>query len=510
MGIALGWVVMALAGVAAAPPPDRNNALITYTFRYVETEGLGWREDVITRLKPVARQGGATIWTAPDDVATRLLASVATSPAAKMLQSPKVKGSNGAPVHLMSRCNRELVTQVSWNAGSHKTTRAPEKVRTGWVATMVGRALDQGVLVRLVLEDTEIAAVHHVTLSEPGHAARPALGLEADRAPNVIVPLNADAASGCVVAAKPSTSWVPKLQDQDAARKSSNESATAGCCSIAAHATNTETKCSASQACCEMDAARKHDGDVAVETVAIDVPEIRSQEIAGEWLIPKDEVLLVSFGAYTVADAKGKAVVKERLALLSAAETGIGSGAERPGRPVVMPITPGPNAAVIYVPPIAAPPVAIAPAPVIVPAPLANLPMPIPSVPSRTMPQGVHVDGTISNLPPLPDEIEPPSSESSEPMPSPQTKKPQQAKPAADQGARKAGFQSTRPTPFSIPNIFLPTTTASPAGLQFMLPIKPFAIKLPFKQKLEIEIFGRVVPDNEPAADSKPKEGACE
>jgi len=41
---------------------------------------------------------------------------------------------------------------------------------------------------------------------------------------------------------------------------------------------------------------------------------------------------------------------------------------------------------------------------------------------------------------------------------------------------------------------------SSPAGLQFLLPIKPFSIKLPFKQRLEIEVFGRLVPDTEPAS----------
>ena len=40
----------------------------------------------------------------------------------------------------------------------------------------------------------------------------------------------------------------------------------------------------------------------------------------GEWLIPRGEALLVSFGAHTVADKDGKAVVKERLAIIEADE----------------------------------------------------------------------------------------------------------------------------------------------------------------------------------------------
>ncbi len=52
--------------------------------------------------------------------------------------------------------------------------------------------------------------------------------------------------------------------------------------------------------------------------VAIEVPEIASQEVAGEWLIPKDGILLVGFGPHTVAGKDGKAVIRERLAIIEA------------------------------------------------------------------------------------------------------------------------------------------------------------------------------------------------
>jgi hypothetical protein len=37
-------------------------------------------------------------------------------------------------------------------------------------------------------------------------------------------------------------------------------------------------------------------------------------------------------------------------------------------------------------------------------------------------------------------------------------------------------------------------------GLQFLLPIQPVSLKLPFNRRLEIEIYGRVVRNTEPAA----------
>jgi hypothetical protein len=65
MGVALGWVAFALAGVAAAPHAERAQSQLTYTVRMLEVDGVGWREDVYSRLKPVTRQGSATIWTVP-------------------------------------------------------------------------------------------------------------------------------------------------------------------------------------------------------------------------------------------------------------------------------------------------------------------------------------------------------------------------------------------------------------------------------------------------------------
>ena len=44
-------------------------------------------------------------------------------------------------------------------------------------------------------------------------------------------------------------------------------------------------------------------------------------EVAGEWLIPNDGVLIVSMGVHTVADSSGKAVVRERLAVIEASES---------------------------------------------------------------------------------------------------------------------------------------------------------------------------------------------
>ena len=114
MGVALGWLAFALTGVAAAPPSDRENVEITYTVRMVETEGLGSREGVLPRLKPVTRQGAATIWTLPKDAVAH--------PVERSLQSRGQQGDAGARGHRsLRRCRDHPVPQQS-------TVRHPGRV----------------------------------------------------------------------------------------------------------------------------------------------------------------------------------------------------------------------------------------------------------------------------------------------------------------------------------------------------------------------------------------------
>ena len=163
-----------------------------------------------------------------------------------------------------------------------------------------------------------------------------------------------------------------------------------------------EEKCTESQACCR--SPENGVKDQEVRKVAIDIPEIGSQEVAGEWLIPNGEYLLVSFGAYTAADKDGKAIVKERLAIIGAEEASLANAV-----PVTGPTLP-PR------PDLRGPDTRTAPR---------QIAAAVPIVPSRSFPQGVHADGKPADLPKLPDdEADDTSSDSSEPMPSPQTKKP--------------------------------------------------------------------------------------
>ena len=252
-----------------------------------------------------------------------------------------------------------------------------------------------------------------------------------------------------------------------------------------------ETASPASACCASPTTAATGTKADEVSTVSIEVPEIASQEIAGEWLIPKDGILLVSFGPHTVADKDGKAVIRERLAIIEA--EGIADGAVQRTSPAIGRFS---------TPNLVAPDATARPR--LVPAPIGagSPPASFPALPSRSIPQGIHADGTPAELPPLPadDTEDASSSESAEPRPSPQTKKPQPPpKAATDSQMKRTGYNATSILP-AIPQVFL---AANPTvGLQFLMPMKAVSLKLPFNRKLEIEIFGRITRNPEPAAAS--------
>ncbi len=83
-------------------------------------------------------------------------------------------------------------------------------------------------------------------------------------------------------------------------------------------------------------------------------------------------------------------------------------------------------------------------------------------------------------------------------MASPQTKKiPQpRSKPATDAGTNKAEFTLPKAATMFLPSLFMPSPSV---GFQFLLPIKPLSLKLPFGQRLEVEVIGRIVPESEGA-----------
>jgi hypothetical protein len=166
MKIALGLFAWVLLGTEGAPKPD--TPLIRYDLRIVEMKGLGWRESLYSRLQPVTRQGGAMVWTADRETVEALVAR--SSP---VVRAPRVSSPEKAAARITQSSTRKLATRLTRHADGPVDRAVPvayspdyEEVGEGFQMTISGREIDQGVLAWVLLEETRVAAVHQVMLTE--------------------------------------------------------------------------------------------------------------------------------------------------------------------------------------------------------------------------------------------------------------------------------------------------------------------------------------------------------
>jgi hypothetical protein len=364
MSMALGLLALALVG-AEGESSARANALptpICYEIRVLEMTGLDWRASCFRQLTPVTRQGSATVWTAGRELAEALVKKTD-----KVVAAPRVTAMPHAPMHVQIGQTRKLATRLARATEEASPDGVvpvayapePESFREGLQATLTGRKLDQGFLTRLVVDDSQIAAVHSIN-----------------------VPVSAGGSA------------------------------------------------------CEAEKA-------AGQSIAIDVPEVVRASVEGEWLIPNDGILLVSLGVRTVSDKEGKARVQERLMVVEAKPAPFVLAEQ------VVPFR------VFVKPPI-------------------DLPMPIPTTPSRMLPQPRTADGTPVALPPLPDDQVTPSSlpGTSEPCASPQ--------------ARLA--PSTIPAPKVLDPSTLKSSLSEKAAGTSRTPVRHFTFHIPLSDTMEIEV----------------------
>ena len=175
MSIAPGFLALSLALVGAGGAANGEAAPIAYRVRFLEMDGPGWRETLYSQLRPVARRGTATVWTAHRDAVGPL-----NGRALSAVQAPQVVARSGGVAHLSMKKTRKVATDLTRHADGpfdHATqvayTPEYEDVREGFNATVTGRKLDQGVLARVVLDDARVVAVHQVTLTEAIEAKGP-------------------------------------------------------------------------------------------------------------------------------------------------------------------------------------------------------------------------------------------------------------------------------------------------------------------------------------------------
>ena len=175
MGYAMGWLAVVAALAGAVPQTRPAGPEIKYQIRLVEVRGLEWRQAPGCCLKPVAHKGGVTVWTAPQD----LLTSLPEGTVAELISAPKLIAATMSPAHVSTRKNQSFVTQVAWKGQAREPRGKTDSVREGMAATIAGRSIDQGILVQLVIEDTEVHSVHTLNVTSPVAARHSAAEAEA-------------------------------------------------------------------------------------------------------------------------------------------------------------------------------------------------------------------------------------------------------------------------------------------------------------------------------------------
>ena len=278
---------------------------IVFQFQVIEMTGLDWRSTHQAKLTSATIRAGISVWTAPSSLVPELAKAAGASPT-----RVKLVADSERYAHFRSN-GHQVAASIDTPVASSPMM---EKTREGIAATLTGRKLEQGVLTKVLIEETRVVAMHKVPVADSGNA--------------------------------------PK--------------------------------------------------DGAIQQVSI--PEVAEADVGGEWLIPRDGVLILSLGVHTVADADSKAVVKERLALIEANPEAAKLGniefkrhADNKGEVHSITVTKHELPAAI--------------------------PLPFAALPSRSLPEPCDEQGKpVTKLPPLPEYLPPPTtfSTSSEPCASPQ------------------------------------------------------------------------------------------
>ena len=355
----MGSGLLALAMLAADGPTCLPEET-TFQVRVLTIDGLDWRTSAYTRLQPVARQGTSTIWTADRVLALTLAErSKSASKIGGMFGVTDGTWSINTPVTYVAAMERVANGPVNQSTAIAFMPR-PELIDEHFAVKVTGRKLDQGVLANVEIDETHIDAIHQYSQSE-------ALKSAPGKSPRTPAEVGLDV-------------WNAVLSSNPGDRS-----------------TNL--------------------------TSTVQIPEITQSRVAGEWLIPKDGVLIVSLGVKTASDDQGKAVVRERLAVIEANPPSIPGTFHSKVEATADPM------------------------------PIAVSTLGMPALPLRSMPRPIDPSGQEVELPPLPEAVASADLDRIKPdQPSPQTTV--YAIPEADSAIARTSytpFVATSPRSLEIP-----------------------------------------------------------
>jgi hypothetical protein len=353
--MAMGTGLLALAMMAAEGPSCPPETATTFQVSVLSLDGLEWRTSSYPRLQPVARQGSSTVWTADRSLASSLAQQARSCTIhGKIITTTEAMLTRAETIHYFGSMDRYADGPVN-QATAIAFLPKPERVDERFAIKASGRKLDQGILARIALEDTHVDVIHGIPQTET---------------------LKPPAAKTTRTPTELGRDIVNVLLPQN------------------------PRECSQAITC------------------SVQVPEISQARVEGEWLIPNNGVLLVSLGVKTVADDQGKAIVRERLAVIEALSSTMPSA------------SPGTAAAIDQ------------------PAPAAVARMAMPATPSRSLPRAIDPDGNAveNELPPLPEALASTELDRIKPAPyQPSPQAPLVSAPVRDAQLARTSFDSVPP-----------------------------------------------------------------
>ena len=168
--MSIGSGLLALLLISAQAPAVRANGgddSLSFQLKVITVDGLGWRSTAYPRLKPVARQGTTTVWTADKALAQTLAAAAMPGESATAKSNLQGESTEGNALLVRYVAHMDRVADGPINEAT-AVAFVPEvaTVDEGVKAKIEGRKLDQGVLTRISLEDNHVEAMHTVTMSE--------------------------------------------------------------------------------------------------------------------------------------------------------------------------------------------------------------------------------------------------------------------------------------------------------------------------------------------------------
>lgn len=250
---------LAEAAVAhlSSRPPDPGPPQVTYDIREVTTTSLDWRSKLLPKLHPVARQDGAAVWSLDKSGVQDLLAACQGHPQDKVFQAPRMVARVGDPVRMTNEETSHYIAHLN------RISDGPPNQGTNVAFQPEVDQIHHGIRVELSRTEAKGPALFaHVVVQQTRlHGFHVASYRESvvstGRDPEVV-----------------KTSLLSKLRPED-------------------------------------------EGQAITGT--LQVPEVTTRRIEGDWLVPSDGALLVGLGPESHAPKLGgRKTLEERLILLTA------------------------------------------------------------------------------------------------------------------------------------------------------------------------------------------------